>query len=618
MTQALVQFDTDHIKSYVFGTDNLPEIRGASSLLDRLNRQIETIGKRFEAKPIFANGGSGIFLVDTKKAEEFGYAVQKEYRKESGGGASITFACQALPESWGDDKDEILKRSDDNTPNKEVGRYIQLAHIQLNEAKGHPPEVISLPTHPFMRPCNSCGMEYASNKKFYVGATEPYFCDTCVSKRDEDFRVKRQLRQKQINESLWKKLIEFLRKTDDNGLTYNLATNSGSLPARPSDFNIFRKFEGGKKGYMGLIYADANGMGQLLKTLKSLNEYKKLAGIVDTSVYEAVAVAIKKHLPIETIVDEQDNQDEDEEQLRRDEKHKLDEAKPTFPFDVLLLGGDDIVIVVPAEKAMTIAHTIATTFHDLTRDKFAEVRKKQKEWFGDRDAVTLSLGVTIAPVKYPFRPQLDMAETAMKEAKKTASKSKIFKDRLAQKLGYKDTAINFMTIIGNSNQYNTVIKSLKNDGLTVSGTSARVEATLRPYTPEMLEYLLGAIIKGHRIPLARTKLHQISEAVMHLNLTTSVSDSLAILINWREKERNPFIDIMYGMEEIWKKAGQDIIPTHPFQHALPLFPWLSPWEEDFVDKDDKNKRRKIYQTFLLDYEELYNFVGEDGERATSN
>ena len=40
MRKSLVALDTDHIKGYVFGTDKLKEIRGASSLLDRLNRQV--------------------------------------------------------------------------------------------------------------------------------------------------------------------------------------------------------------------------------------------------------------------------------------------------------------------------------------------------------------------------------------------------------------------------------------------------------------------------------------------------------------------------------------------------------------------------------------------------
>ena len=41
MTRFLVQIDTPGIKQFIFGTDALAEIRGASALLDRLN-----VGKR--------------------------------------------------------------------------------------------------------------------------------------------------------------------------------------------------------------------------------------------------------------------------------------------------------------------------------------------------------------------------------------------------------------------------------------------------------------------------------------------------------------------------------------------------------------------------------------------
>lgn len=38
MSKTLVALDTDHIKRYVFATNKLKEIRGASSILDHLNR----------------------------------------------------------------------------------------------------------------------------------------------------------------------------------------------------------------------------------------------------------------------------------------------------------------------------------------------------------------------------------------------------------------------------------------------------------------------------------------------------------------------------------------------------------------------------------------------------
>ena len=58
MPQYLVVTDTPGIKKYVFGTDALAEIRGASALLDRLNRAETTrtlsqclgqVGGRLEA-----------------------------------------------------------------------------------------------------------------------------------------------------------------------------------------------------------------------------------------------------------------------------------------------------------------------------------------------------------------------------------------------------------------------------------------------------------------------------------------------------------------------------------------------------------------------------------------
>ena len=44
MELSLIAFDTDHIKRYVFATEKLKEIRGASSLLDYLNRIVMTQG----------------------------------------------------------------------------------------------------------------------------------------------------------------------------------------------------------------------------------------------------------------------------------------------------------------------------------------------------------------------------------------------------------------------------------------------------------------------------------------------------------------------------------------------------------------------------------------------
>src|SRR2546430_5988649 len=86
---SLVAFDTNHIKSYVFGTDRLKEIRGASSLLDRLNRDVmPKLAESHDGTKIYVNGGSGLFLIDSAKALDFGSQVQREYQRLTAGGAS--------------------------------------------------------------------------------------------------------------------------------------------------------------------------------------------------------------------------------------------------------------------------------------------------------------------------------------------------------------------------------------------------------------------------------------------------------------------------------------------------------------------------------------------------
>ena len=59
----LTVVETPSIKKYVFSTDKLMEIRGASALLDYLNRhELEAILKPGEK--IYANGGSGQFVFE--------------------------------------------------------------------------------------------------------------------------------------------------------------------------------------------------------------------------------------------------------------------------------------------------------------------------------------------------------------------------------------------------------------------------------------------------------------------------------------------------------------------------------------------------------------------------
>lgn len=371
----------------------------------------------------------------------------------------------------------------------------------------------------------------------------------------------------QVESRLWREVIRILRK-----IGYDIPKGT----ERPNDFNDFRNF-GKSKDYIGLIYADGNGMGSKIENLDSLQKLEEFANEVDTSIYRSVCDAIKEHLPVWEGVNQESGKQE-----------KL------FPFDLLLLGGDDVVMVTSAAVAIEVARTIATSFHEHTREKAS-----------DKKGHTLSVGVVLAPVKYPFGLLQDLAESALKHAKMEGAKRERKRGKETTKFDYGDTRINFVTVTGStSHDFKRVYKSLHDRHVKVNGYKDEVTfyATLRPYTIEELDLLLDAIRKGKKMGLGRTKLHQVREAVLKMNLTTSVGESLAVLRNWKQNQREFVYNHVYGLGGRYQERHQEI------EKPGTLFPRVTfPW---FADGNN------VYRTSLLDFVELYDFVASEEDSGT--
>ncbi len=552
--QSLVALDTEHIKQYVFATDRLKEIRGASSILDHLNRRVmkRVAQNEFHAEIVYANGGSGLFLVDGDKevAEKFGQRLQQEYLQRTKGGASLTFAVQEIPDRVQD------------AWNEDIWDTLELLRYSLAEKKSSSPDSIALPSHPFLRLCDACGTRYAEkmdpDEAGDAASRDRRYCIVCMTKRIEDGDVKDSIddiiaernRTGEVKESetrpfAWEKVIRLLKPGE-----YPIPKYTD----RPPDFNELRGISGGKD-YLGLIYADGNGMGQLLSELKTLTAVKSAASLIDNAVYIAMRTVLREHLQV------------------------IDEATtPMFPFDILLIGGDDIMIVTPAARALDIACTIARTFSEQTAGNGP-----------DGKGYTLSVGVVLAPVNYPFGLLQDLAESTLKAAKKEGAKRET-RD---------ETFINFMTVTGSTSlDFKKVYQSLVNKKGKVDGQKTTFYATLRPYTVEGLQSLLGAIREGKKERLGRTKLHQIREAVMDMNLTTSVYEGVAVLRNLSAPQRGIVTRAVYGMANNYQEAHRDD------EQPGTLFPRVTfPW---FADGPD------TYRTSLLDFVELYDFVAQEG------
>jgi hypothetical protein len=166
-----------------------------------------------------------------------------------------------------------------------------------------------------------------------------------------------------------------------------------------------------------------------------------------------------------------------------------------------------------------------------------------------------------------------------------------------------DTRINFMVVTGgSSNDFKIVhhavyYKKHRDDG-------PEFYATLRSYTPDDLQLLLSTIRRKEGRALGRSKLHQLREAVLKMNLTTSVGDGLAVRKNWRTQPRN------YIVRQVYEFGARHQLPHSDPNDPVSGFPRVSfPW---FADDPDEYTDHSIYRTPLLDFIELYDFVAPDG------
>jgi hypothetical protein len=491
----LVAFDTDRIKEYVFATDALREIRGASARLDQLNRRIMPYLVR-RADPgmqrIYAHGGAGLFVVDTDRADRARLAVERAYRKYTGGAASVTGVTLDLSNGF-------------NTQNDNVQNLFRLLQIRLRQAKDSPPPAVAAASLSHLRPCDACA-EFPAMVWVQEHGEARLLCNAC------------RLRRRSMR-GLWERLSQ-------------RGVPQGELP---EDFNALSEFSR-PKGYMGLLYADGNGMGREIERAGTLNALADFAVAVDSAVHQAACDAICGHLqPVNGIL-------------------------PCIP---LLLGGDDLVMVTRAQSAINVAITLVERFGEITASEIGR-------------PLSLSVGVVLAHANFPFRAMLDIAESALKFAKREAAR---------RQLGDRNRSlINFLTITSaNHLDFKRYYAETLQHQPDLQGP--KWLRSLRPYTPTDLRNLLEVARALRDAP--RSKLHALGECVF-LSHGQSILEGLTTLMRWRGgAQEGRRAEQVRDVRRLVDQSGA----------GTPIFPW--------------NGNAREWRTPLLDLVELFDFV-KDG------
>jgi len=490
----LLAFDTDRIKDYVFATDALKEIRGASALLDDLNRNVmPDIVRQHdpEMQTVYAHGGAGLFVLSAKRAEDALVAVERAYRERTSGGASVTGATLQLTHGF-----EARTGS--------IREIFELLQLRLRLSKDTPLEALAITSLPHIRTCDACSQFPASLSVFEFGSTR-LLCDACEKRR-------------RTSPGVWERLSE-------------KGAPEGDLPSDFSSLGAQSK----PRGYIGLLYADGNGIGRELENQETLHTLAEFASSVDEGIHRATCDAASEH---------------------------LQPTRGLLPFVPLFLGGDDLVMVTRAQSALDVAIALVERFGDHTEGRTGR-------------RLSISVGVVLARASFPFRTMLDLAESALKFAKREGARRKLVDRGL----------INFLSVTSaNHLDYETFHNEMLR--WRPKGSASKWSRSLRPYTPRELRHLLDVARDLQDAP--RNKLNALAECVF-LSHNQSVLEGHTVLMRWRgDRQQGRKVAQVNTLRNLVDRSGG----------GQSMFPWRADNGE--------------WRTPLLDLVEVFDFVERDG------
>ncbi len=345
-------------------------------------------------------------------------------------------------------------------------------------------------------------------------------------------------------------------------------------------------------GFVAYIYADGNNMGgyirQKIKTSQSYRLFSQdIFNATEKSVYKALASYLhpSKYTP-------------DAKSSRRKKESVL-----IHPFEIITIGGDDVLLVVPADKALEIAKMIGDEFERLLLQTRNYSLKEEKynsfthRYITDnipasKCLLSMSTGVLITAQDTPIYYADKLVSQLLKSAKKYAKELK--KDHQ-----YYSGTVDFL-VMKAVTMISSNIKEFREQGLIKNKDGqSKLKLYASPYTLHELGGLLETAHAFKKAKFPRSQLYQIRSLLEKGKRTAILNYRYFRVRLTNELARQ---ELQERFELAWCQ------PKESSNHGN-LAPWMSLQEES----QEAEKSKMTYETIWRELVDLYPFIPEEAD-----
>ena len=350
-------------------------------------------------------------------------------------------------------------------------------------------------------------------------------------------------------------------------------------------------------GFVGYIYADGNNMGQYIRShIHTPEEYQRFSQDIFQATEQSVYWALGTHL--------------EPFYYTPDAKSSRDNKNPVWihPFEIITIGGDDVLIIVPANKALEIAQSIGEKFEEIlaqtgryslqpheTKNPADCHRYKGDMAARSQSRLSISSGVLITAENTPIYYADKLVTQLLKSAKK--------KTKDLKKKGYFGGTVDFLTLKAVT-MISSNIESFRNEGLTVRFKERQQELKLyaAPYTLHELKGLIETVRAVKESGFPRSQLYQI-RSLLERGKRTAILNYRYFRIRLQKESDRALLKKQF--EDAWCKPLDENNPGS-------LAPWMTLQIRDDPDSDELTNKsgsdKTVYETLWRELVELYDFI----------